>query len=398
MLYANLPIDVDYVNIGKVRPMDIPVSCTGNEDDLINEGRQLICDVVEFKILLAPSKYLSASHDLEFLFEVNSTNAERNSTLGDNDAKIRLPVRVEVNITIHGISEPQIIAYNKTDIPPVDKSTESEAGPEVIHVYAVGNRGPSMVREAEVDILWPTYTLQERPLLYLMDQPEVQGKGKCEEVDGVNPKNLKKELKKPRSSGYTINIADLQEKLQLKDEEDSTDEEMPFFREKRSLPRNLTDKNSAFQDEMSCGPTLCTKIRCSVFNLTKDEQVIFTIRSRLWKNTLDELGLDDVHISSKLVSRVTSLPHDVDPSYLGYKALFVTTKVNPESAAPQLHMVPWWILILSVSVGLLILGLLALVLWQLGFFRRRRVEDQMQEPLHHPHRNGYLLGRGDEYL
>ncbi|GIY23455.1 integrin alpha-PS2 [Caerostris darwini] len=407
MLYANLPIDVDYVNIGKVRPMDIPVSCTGNEDDLINEDRQLICDVgnplpanttLSFKILLAPSKYLSASHDLEFLFEVNSTNAERNSTLGDNAAKIRLPVRVEVNITIHGISEPQIIAYNKTDIPPVDKSTESEAGPEVIHVYAVGNRGPSMVREAEVDILWPTYTLQERPLLYLMDQPEVQGKGKCEEVDGVNPKNLKKELKKPRSSGYTINIADLQEKLQLKDEGDSTDEEMPFFRERRSLPRNLTDKNSAFQDEMSCGPTLCTKIRCSVFNLTKDEQVIFTIRSRLWKNTLDELGLDDVHISSKLVSRVTSLPHDVDPSYLDYKALFVTTKVNPESAAPQLHMVPWWILILSVSVGLLILGLLALVLWQLGFFRRRRVEDQMQEPLHHPHRNGYLLGRGDEYL
>ncbi|GFR05239.1 integrin alpha-PS2, partial [Trichonephila clavata] len=110
------------------------------------------------------------------------------------------------------------------------------------------------------------------------------------------------------------------------------------------------------------------------------------------------LGLDDVQISSKLVSRVTSLPHDVDPSFLGYKALFVTTKVNPESTAPQLHMVPWWILILSVSVGLLILGLLALVLWQLGFFRRRRVEDQMEEPLHHPYRNGYLLGRGDEYL
>ncbi|KAF8793941.1 Integrin alpha-PS2 like protein [Argiope bruennichi] len=315
MLYANIPVDVDYVNIGKL----------------------------SFKILLAPSKYLSASHDLEFQFEVNSTNTERNTTLGDNKSKVQLPVRVEVNITIHGISEPQIIAYNKSDVLPVDKSTESEAGPEVIHVYAVGNRGPSMVREAEVDILWPTYTLQERPLLYLMDQPEVQGKGKCEEVSGVNPKNLKKEQKRPRSSSYSISIADLEEKLELQEEEDVLEDEMTYLRKRRSVPPNLTDKNSGFQDEMSCGPTLCTKIRCAVFNLTKDEQVIFTIRSRLWKNTLDELGLDDVQISSKLV-------------------------------------------------------LLALVLWQLGFFRRRRVEDQMQEPLHHPYRNGYLLGRGDEYL
>ncbi|GFV97529.1 integrin alpha-PS2 [Trichonephila clavipes] len=407
MLYISIPVDVDYVNIGRVRPMDIPVSCTGNEDENMIGDKRLVCDVgnplpanttLSFKILLAPSKYLSASHDLEFLFEVNSTNVEREATLGDNTAGLRLPVRVEVNITIHGISEPQIIAYNKTDVLPVDKNTESEAGPEVIHVYAVGNRGPSMVREAEVDILWPTYTLQERPLLYLMEQPEVQGKGKCEEVPGVNPKNLKKELKRPRSSSYSISIADLQDKVELHDDEHFLEEEMEYFRKRRSLPQNFTDRNPAFQDEMSCGPTLCTKIRCSVFNLTKDEQVIFTIRSRLWKNTLDELGLDDVQISSKLVSRVTSLPHDVDPSFLGYKALFVTTKVNPESVAPQLHMVPWWILILSVSVGLLILGLLALVLWQLGFFRRRRVEDQMQEPLHHPYRNGYLLGRGDEYL
>ncbi|GFQ81400.1 integrin alpha-PS2, partial [Trichonephila clavata] len=297
MLYISIPVDVDYVNIGRVRPMDIPVSCTGNEDENIVGDRRLVCDVgnplpanttLSFKILLAPSKYLSASHDLEFLFEVNSTNVEREATLGDNTAGLRLPVRVEVNITIHGISEPQIIAYNKTDVLPVDKSTESEAGPEVIHVYAVGNRGPSMVREAEIDILWPTYTLQERPLLYLMEQPEVQGKGKCEEVPGVNPKNLKKEQKRPRSSSYSISIADLQDKVELHDDEHFLEEEMEYARKRRSLPQNFTDKNPAFQDEMSCGPTLCTKIRCSVFNLTKDEQVIFTIRSRLWKNTLDE--------------------------------------------------------------------------------------------------------------
>lgn len=51
-----------------------------------------------------------------------------------------------------------------------------------------------MVREAEIDILWPTYTLQGQPLLYLMDQPEVQGKGKCQEIPDVNPLLLKVSL------------------------------------------------------------------------------------------------------------------------------------------------------------------------------------------------------------
>lgn len=404
MLYMNMPLDVDYVNLGRVRPTDIPVSC--GTETVEEEEKKLICDVgnplpanttLTFKILFAPSKSLSASRDLKFILDVNSTNAERIETIYDNNMIIELPVRVEVNITIHGISEPQVIAYNRSEMLPTEKTSEIEAGPEVIHVYAVGNRGPSMVREAEIDILWPTFTLQDKPLLYLMDQPEVRGKGKCQEIPDVNPLLLKKEQKKPRSSGYTINIADLENAFSL-DTDDEPDEEISFLRKRRLVTQNATDDIPAFLEEMSCGPTKCTKITCSVFNLTKEDQVFFTIRSRLWKNTLDEMGLDDIQISSKLVSRVTSLPHDVDPSYLGIQAYFVTTKVNPETVTLQYHMVPWWILILSVSVGLLLLGLLALVLWQLGFFRRSRVEDQMQEPLHYAYGNGYQMAKGDEYL
>ncbi|XP_054706716.1 integrin alpha-PS2-like [Uloborus diversus] len=408
MLYVSLPIDVDYVNIGKVKASDIALSCTGSET-VSEYYKRLICDVgnplpanttVTFKILLAPSKSLSATRDLQFEFEVNSTNDELDETKLDNRALIELPVRVEVNVTIHGISEPQIITYNRSEILPTEKVSESEAGPEVIHVYAVGNRGPSMVREAEVDILWPTFTLQGQPLLYLMDQPEIQGKGKCEEVSSVNPLLLKKEQKKPRSSGYSFNIESLRNSLISENFEDNDDDkESTFLRRRRhSIPENVTELSQAFNEEMSCGPTLCTKISCSVFNLTREEQVIFTIRSRLWKNTLDEMGLDDVQISSKLVSRVTSLPHDVDPTFLGFKSFFVTTKVNPETVTLQLHMIPWWILILSVSVGLLLLGLLALVLWQLGFFRRRRVQDTMEEPLHYPYGNGYHIAKEDAYL
>lgn len=34
--------------------------------------------------------------------------------------------------------------------------------------------------------------------------------------------------------------------------------------------------------------------------------------------------------------------------------------------------VPWWIIIVAIVVGLLVLILLTLLLWKLGFFKRRR--------------------------
>lgn len=406
MLYLEIPVDFDYVNIGKVKPKDIPVSCSGAQlED--NGFRDLVCDTgnplpanttLTFKILLAPSHFLSASSDLKFAFLVNSTNNESEETQHDNQFVVKLPVKVEVNMIIHGISEPQTVTYNKTEKYPEEKSSETDAGPEVVHVYAVGNKGPSMIREAEIDILWPMYTLYRRPLLYLMEQPEVQGKGHCQEVEDVNPLSLKKEQKKPRSSSYSVSISDLPYLDFQSDMEVHDDTWDLIDRQKRETPENATNNGDPFMNEMSCGPTLCTRILCTIYNLTNNEQVIFTIRSRLWKDTLDEMGLNNVQISSKLVSRVTSLPYDVDPSQMEYRAHFVTTKINPEETRLQLHLIPWWIIIASVSVGLLILGLLALLLFRFGFFRRRRPRDQMEEPLHYPYGNGYHLTKGDEYL
>lgn len=75
---------------------------------------------------------------------------------------------------------------------------------------------------------------------------------------------------------------------------------------------------------------------------------------------------------------------------------YVSTEVLVEGMDSQSRGPPWWVILLAVLGGLLLLGLLALLLWKLGFFKRKRPQDQ--EPLNPPEKNGYRLAQGDEAL
>ncbi|XP_055952376.1 integrin alpha-PS2-like [Argiope bruennichi] len=419
MLYVKMPLDVNYINIEKSK-LDFPVSCSGAHPELTGEN-VLQCDIgnplpanktLNFKILLEPSRVVSSTSDLVFTMVVNSTNAEKNDTLFNNMYEIELPVRVEVALAVRGISVPEVITYNKSEEIPSSLVRESDIGPEVTHVYEVGNQGPSSVKQAEVYILWPTYTLDGKSLLYLMAQPDVRGNAQCERIDDVNPLNLQEVRRRPRN--HNITIQDLKEQLLIGDwrsknshsksansvhhRRSKREDDIDYLMSDEGEDHFLSDEGEdAFQDELSCGPTLCTQIRCTISNLEKGDQVIFSIRSRLWRETYNELGLSEVKTSSKLVTRITQLPYGVDPSYLPYKIYVVSSKVSLLDVALAPYMIPWWWIILAICIGLLLLALLALLLWKLGFFKRKRPQEVPEkEPLNE--RNGYRMASGDAAL
>lgn len=66
------------------------------------------------------------------------------------------------------------VLLNVSETIPDSPDTDEEIGPEIIHTYHVINRGPSAIRSARAVILWPTKNLQDKYLLYLMDQPQVK--------------------------------------------------------------------------------------------------------------------------------------------------------------------------------------------------------------------------------
>lgn len=390
MLYLVMPLEINYININKNKNEN-SVSCNDAQQELTGNTKGLICDIgnplpadntIQFTIMLKPSRIISSLSNFDFVFIVNSTNEETENTTMDNMKEIQIPLRVKVDVTLHGISDPKVIQYNSSEITPVDKISETDAGPEVTHIYAFGNRGPSMIQEAEVNILWPTYTLYGKHLLYLMEQPQVKGNGKCQPAQDINPLSLKSENRSSKDKENKKVSSIKQELIQFRQERETLDDEDPYVR------------------ELICGPTLCTRFYCTIYELAENEHVVFIIRSRLWKDTIDQLGFTDVQISSKLVTRITSLPYNVDIADYPYKVYSISTRLNSEESEVSLRPIPLWIFILAVTSGLLLLGILALLLWKFGFFRRRRPQDELldEEPLRKYEKNGYVWSAEDVML
>ena len=64
-------------------------------------------------------------------------------------------------------------------------------------IHQIENKGPSDILEAQVYILWPSFRPNSDPLLYLMHQPTVEGKGRCDYVSDVNIFQIKVKLQQP---------------------------------------------------------------------------------------------------------------------------------------------------------------------------------------------------------
>lgn len=267
---------------------------------------------------------------------------------------------------------------------------DSDIGPEVTHIYQVENKGPSDVIQAQVYILWPSSRPDGDPLLYLTAQPRVEGKGRCSFVADVNPYQLQLE----RGSRYLMSssssfvgasnlrpVGGLRERRQaavdLEDEEDYPDrsgpDEGPAGVPKVPDEGEGPDDNSKYFGQLDCGPTQCTYISCTVGPLRKREYVVFRVRSRLWTSTVAKLPHREFEVSSRMVARISELPHQVDPSYLGIRTFTVTSRVVVlQDFSEYSGGVPIWILLLAILAGLVFLACLSFVLWHFGFFRRTR--------------------------
>ena len=245
------------------------------------------------------------------------------------------------------MSDPDPLRHNSSayDIDVENIKHESEIGPELIHIYQVENKGPSDIVEAKVFILWPSFRPNGDPLLYLTSQPIIEGLANCDIVENVNPFQVEVDrYHHIRSSSSSGSRPDFFEDY-VNDEENSLIEEVNFEKtSKTKLRRPKRDANvqmkmeyQEFQsnselvlspsprdqkliDQLDCGPTKCTHMACTVGPLRKRESVVFRIYSRLWSSTISRLSHHQYEISSRLVSVVTKLPHNVDPSFLDIKS------------------------------------------------------------------------------
>lgn len=160
-------------------------------------------------------------------------------------------------------------------------------------------------------------------------------------------------------------------------------------------PRYKRDTNEDLESSLNCGPTECTRIKCMLGPLKKDEEVWVAFRSRVWVPTMKKLSTSvEVGLSSLVAAKVTKLPHIGTPDVVTTHTFEVHSKIMPPESGVKPDIIPLWIVVVSACAGAIILMLLIYLLYKCGFFKRNRPSDVPEkQPLN---RNGHY--HGDEAL
>lgn len=335
-LILSFPQNIHYV---RVHTNEMAVSC-----DIIQEGNSTVGVACGLPGLLLPAH---AQLNVTFLLDVsqNSTpgdiilhmtsrsdNFEKEEFLGDNSVRLVLPLKREVDVSIHGHASPSSFTFSELeqDYAPVDCYTE-----RLNYTYKVLNSGPSRSVDTVVEVLLPR-ALSPYPhrLQQLTDWQTSQGV--CSLGDRVLP--VQDDCAVPHAS--------LLQQLLF------------FF----SPPGTRT---------LFCGrkDSVCERLVCNLGTLESGRVVTIHLETALNPAVLLQapgrhsiMKLESAaFVASPVANQYTVILSEQPTAQAQVVALFS----QKPSAAVRVLLV-----VVSLVVGLLILAALIYCLWKAGFFKR----------------------------
>ncbi|XP_056466048.1 integrin alpha-9 isoform X1 [Gadus chalcogrammus] len=335
-IYFNFSREVFYINFWQKEEKGI--SCELVELDFLK------CSV-GFPFMRAQTKYhlavifdtsrVSGENDtLRFLAQAKSANPEHK--LEDNTLELSLPLIHEVDTTLTGVVSPSSFVYGSSvDASRFVQLEDMECNFQPLNLtFQVINNGPSRLPGSTVDIRLPNrLSGSGADMFHILDTQVANGRGNCTLHKNPSPCTIPQDQE---SIFHTI---------------------FAFF---TKSGRRVLDCNRPGR--------ACMTISCSLGPQLKDEPL--SIEVKLLLNT-EILKRQD---SSSVIQFVTRAHVQVDnramevPNGLPDEISLLFEALH--SQEPRGYVVGW-IIAISLLVGILIFLLLAVLLWKMGFFRRR---------------------------
>uniref|UniRef100_A0A8C7DE86 Integrin subunit alpha 8 n=1 Tax=Oncorhynchus kisutch TaxID=8019 RepID=A0A8C7DE86_ONCKI len=325
-LHTLLPPEADYIGVERRIESLSRLNC---EYRMVNDSRLVVCD-------LGNPMVAGTEVSVGLRFAV-----QRLDDAGPH---------IDFDLQIHRVCHPSQVVLPFPHWEPKEKPVkEDDVGPQVTHIYELHNSGPSSIREAELQVGWPS-RFRDEHLLYAL------------EVLTEGPISCR--------SNTSLNILG----LQMSSVQD-TPELLGFLRNSSS-PHRYRRATSAAQPysskTLNCSNIICLRVLCVVGRLDRGQSAVVKIRSRLWAHTFLQRRNDPYLLNSTVSFRVTALPYRLQPSSLPQHTTSMGTLVlwgTPDVA----FAVPLWVIILAILLGLLVLAMLTLAMWKCGFFDRARL-------------------------
>ncbi|KAG8432448.1 hypothetical protein GDO86_016913 [Hymenochirus boettgeri] len=356
-LTVTLPSSLSYSKFQELNAQaDKSLSCSANPN-----GSVVDCDLgnpfkrnanVTFQLILSTNDISVDTTDLDIGLDLKTTSSQSNLTPVVASAR----VLVELLLSVSGVAKPSQVYFGGNVLGESAMKSEDDIGSLVDFEFRVTNFGRPLksLGTAFLNILWPKEINNGKWLLYLM-------KMDSEGLDRLNcqPSNEINKLKL-LESGKT------RSRREIGEQHEGSDPSFSLFSDRKYL---TLDCNSQAK---------CVTIKCPLIGM--DSNAIIKARARLWNSTfLEEYSKKNyLDILVKAFLSVDPAPQNIKWSNEGYQ---VRVTVFPEKTVAQYSSVPWWIILVAILAGILMLALLVFLLWKCGFFRRNK-KDQLDATYH----------------
>ncbi|XP_060047904.1 integrin alpha-1 [Erinaceus europaeus] len=296
-------------------------SCESNHNITCKVGYPFLKtgEMITFKILFQ----FNASYLMENVvvkITATSDSDEPPETLTDNEVKITIPVRYEAGLQFYSsASELHISVSTNETIPETINSTE-DIGNEINVFYLIRKSGHFPVPELKLSISFPNLTSDGYPVLYPSGWSSSDN-AHCRPSNLQDPYDFK--------SGKTMTIS-----------------------KSKDVKRGVI---------VDCNKCKLATITC---DLIPSDMSQVNVSLTLWKLTFVKAYFSSLNLTirAELQSKNSSLVLNT-----GSQIRELAIQISKDGLQGR---VPLWVILLSAFAGLLLLMLLILALWKIGFFKR----------------------------
>uniref|UniRef100_A0A8C4GPT4 Integrin alpha-7 n=1 Tax=Dicentrarchus labrax TaxID=13489 RepID=A0A8C4GPT4_DICLA len=215
-----------------------------------------------------------------------------------------------------------------------------DIGSPVDFEFVVANPGKALqtLGSAFLNIMWPYELANEKWLLYpaslkFEGHPDTH----CTPTGALNPLKLHSQVMTKGSVGRTTPAV------------------------------AASERRKSLKLDCLLGSARCVLLQCPLHSFSG--QAVLKIHARLWNSSFIE-EFPAVSALELLVRANITVKSSIKHLVLKDAAAQVLMMIYPEPGLADQYWIPWWIILIAVLAGILLLTLLVCILWKCGFFKR----------------------------
>ncbi|CAL8300753.1 unnamed protein product [Lota lota] len=308
---------------------------------------------VKLRLIFETREIDSYTHQIESQLQL-STLSQQN----DLDP-VAVVLLVEISIlSTFTIEQPHVQTYSSGKV--VGESAmknTSDVGSLVEYTFHVEVFGTSMGTMATlaIEFEWPFEVENGKWLLYLTEiVVDGTSENRCVPPGNVvNPLklNLTEDSRSRRTKRQTVVIGD---------------PKSPIV-EPQAVATLFSSRKDTVTLDCSTGTARCVTFTCPLPDMQTRAKVI--VRSRVWNSTLLEDYSKALRVKVKGKATL-KLITDKPTIKMESKTSHFTVDIDPVFGEEAPDEIPLWIFLVAAGAGILLLGIISLSLWKLGFFKR----------------------------